>query len=182
MLCKLVKNFVRPQNSRQRIGEGCFPQCDLDFSPAFPQSFTSSTMCLWLPSLSVHTGLCQSVVHDAKGSHPPWESVLLGAGARLARIPNGHLGKLLLHDGQVYLQAVTDIKESTWISGSEWKIPFFCLLSTSDITGVKTRQPDGVLSLSNQIKRRKMNKWDWQERQQQIFTLPHTNQPANLPF
>lgn len=55
--------------------------------------------------LSVHAGLCQPVVHDAKCSHPSRESVLTGSGAGLARMPDGHLGKLLLHDGQVYLRA-----------------------------------------------------------------------------
>lgn len=44
-----------------------------------------------LPLLSVHAGLCKSVVHDAEGSHTSGESVLTRAGAGLTRVPNGHL-------------------------------------------------------------------------------------------
>lgn len=115
-LCGAVQISEKPFASlkyRQSTEDWLRLLSTVSVSPASPESFMSSNVCLWLLPLSVDAGLCQSVVHDAKGTHPPRESVLPGAGATLARVSDGHLGKLLLHDGQVYLQAVIDIKKTT---------------------------------------------------------------------
>lgn len=65
--------------------------------------------------LSVHAGLGQPVVHDAQGSHTSGEAVLVGAGAGLARVPDGHLRELLLHYSQVHLMEKNTQKRKGWV-------------------------------------------------------------------
>lgn len=56
------------------------------------------------PPLSVHARLRQAIIHDAQSADASREAVLTWTGVGLARVPDGHLRKLLLHNSQVHLQ------------------------------------------------------------------------------
>lgn len=127
--------------------------------------------------LSVHASLCQPVVHDAEGADPSRESVLPRAGAGLARVPDGHLRKLLLHNRQVHLQDRIYIKRNNrWGNICSLRLKSYLLtslakqarvgVSTSDCTGVIRGEQMVFFPLVRSVdssEQRRLNKCDWKK-------------------
>lgn len=148
--------------------------------------------------LSVHASLCQPVVHDAEGADPSRESVLPRAGAGLARVPDGHLRKLLLHNRQVHLQDRRYIKRNNrWGNICSLRLksyPFNQSCETSAwwrehiwLHRCDTRRADGVFSSRQErrFKRTKTTEQMWLKETRHLVSSPHTHthtKPSFLKF
>lgn len=174
---------------------GCSPQCQFVLTYLILSAFCILWKGFTLPPLSVHARLCQAVVHDAKGSHPSWESILTWTGAGLARVPDGHLRKLLLHNSQIHLRAGEEIKKSTdeeifavcvWkvVRATGWSLVTRALIQCVGGRRVwshrcDTRRADGVFPLLKCVhlieqRQQILNKGDWWK--------PDIYSPTHQPF